>query len=183
MLAQGLIHVAGVHFATDADPDANVRGVRESVGPAHCLLRVARWQEGLVTVPASRIGSVGQALRARLRWVGREAGSAVRQCLDTLLPNRPPPRRIAFHHQAVAEAVRSGWADIGLCHRLVGEEAQLQFLAVREENFDLCYPIAAERDPRLDALRRIVRSAAYRNILADLPGYSTVEAGAVQRVN
>ena len=38
----------------------------------------------------------------------------------------------------MAEAVRCGWADVGVCHRLACEEAGLRFLGVRREPFDLC---------------------------------------------
>ena len=59
--------------------------------------------------------------RADLRWVGREDGSGARQCLDELLGGRrKPPRRLASDHRGVAEAVRSGWADAGVCLRLAG---------------------------------------------------------------
>ncbi len=180
LLGQGLVHVAGVHFATDDDPDANERVVKDILGAGYRLLRVARWQEGLTFASGAGVSTVTGALRHRLRWVGREPGSAARQCLDALLPNRPTPRRVAPNHQAVADAVRWGWADIGVCHRLVSEEAQLSFLPVREESFDLCYRAADESDPRIGALLKAVRSATYRRLLSELPGYGTMETGTVQ---
>jgi molybdate-binding protein/DNA-binding XRE family transcriptional regulator len=182
LLGQGLIHAAGVHFATDDEPDGNVRTIRGTLGADYRLLRVARWQEGLSVAPATEVRNVGDALRARLRWIGREPGSAARQCLDTLLADRPAPRRMAQDHRGVADAIRCGWADIGVCHRLVCEEAGLRFLAVRQEHFDLCYPAAAESDPRIQALREVVRSASYRGLLNDLPGYDSAPAGEVQSV-
>jgi len=182
LLGQGLVHVAGVHFATDDEPDGNVRAVRATQGADYRLLRVARWQEGLSVAPGTEVRNLGDALRARLRWVGREPGSAARQCLDALLADRPTPRRLAQTHQGVANAIRCGWADIGVCHRLVCEEAGLRFLAVRQEHFDLCYPAAAESDPRIQALLGMVRSASYRGLLGDLPGYDTAQAGEVRSV-
>ncbi len=182
LLGQGLIHVAGVHFATKEEPDGNTRAIRDTLGAGHRLLRVARWQEGLSVAPGVSASTVSGALRARLRWVGRESGSAARQCLDELLPNRPPPQRLARDHRGVADAVRCGWADIGVCHRLVCEEAGLRFYSVREEGFDLCFPASGEGDPRIDALLRVVRSSAYRRLLGELPGYDTTQAGELQHV-
>jgi molybdate-binding protein len=80
----------------------------------------------------------------------------------------------------VADAVRSGWADVGVCHRLTCEEAGLRFLRVRVEHFDLCVP--ADGDPRTDALVRVVRSPGYRRLLGDLPGYDAARAGEVEAV-
>jgi molybdate-binding protein/DNA-binding XRE family transcriptional regulator len=183
LLGQGLVHTAGVHFATQEEPDRNVQMVRDTLGGGFRLLRVAGWQEGLTVAADSPVATVAAALRARLRWVGREPGSAARQCLDELLADRNPPRRIARDHRGVADAVRYGWADIGVCHRLVSEEATLRFFAVREEYFDLCYPETAESDPRIKVLLQVVRSSSYRRLLGELPGYTTSQAGEVQSVH
>jgi hypothetical protein len=40
-------------------------------------------------------------------------------------------------------------------------------------------PVELLDDPRLRALIRVLRSPEYRAVIADLPGYSTSEAGAV----
>jgi molybdate-binding protein len=125
---------------------------------------------------------VGQAVSAGLRWVGRETGSGARQCLDELLGDRPPPRRLARDHRGVAEAVRAGWADAGICLRLAGEEAGLGFLPVREEAYDLCFPATLRDDPRLRALVAAVRSTAYRRLLDELPGYEPAGAGELRKV-
>ncbi len=180
LLGRGLVHAAGVHFATPDAPNSNARDVAGVLGSGYRLLRVADWQEGLAIAPAARVSTVGGALRANLRWVGREPGSAARQCLDEIRPARPAPRRIARDHRGVAEAVRCGWADVGVCHRLAAEEAGLTFLPVRQEVFDLCFPAGTEGDPRVDALVRLVRSAAYRRLLGDLPGFDTRNAGEVR---
>jgi molybdate-binding protein len=179
LLAQGLLHAAGVHFATPDEPDRNARSVLEILGPQYRLLRVADWEAGLAVTPGSGVSTVREAVRAKLRWVGREPGSAARQCLDELLPTGTIPKRVARDHHGVAEAVRCGWADIGVCHRLAGEEAGLRFLPVRQELFDLCYPAAAEGDPRIAALFRVVRSEGFRRLLGEVPGFDTRRAGDV----
>ena len=114
--------------------------------------------------------------------MGRETGSAARELLDELLPDRRPPRRIAYGHRGVAEAVRCGWADLGVCLRLVSDEAGLGFLSVREEQYDYCYPVELEGDPRIQALVETVRSSTYRGVLSDLPGYDAVESGELERI-
>jgi molybdate-binding protein len=90
--------------------------------------------------------------------------------LDDLLAGRKPPRRIAHDHRGVAQAIRCGWADAGVCHRLVTEEAGLDFLSVERETYDLCWPKQLDNDPRIQALLTAVRSHNYRDLLADLPG-------------
>ncbi len=128
------------------------------------------------------VSSISSALKSKLRWVGREPGSAARQCQEELAPHRPSPKRIAFDHRGVAEAIRHSWADIGICHRLTAEEAGLQFIPVRQEGFDLCYSSETAEDPRLRGLLQFVRSARYRSLFGELPGINTRYAGDIRRV-
>jgi len=182
LLAQGVVHVAGIHLATVGRRERNTTAARERLHGGFCLLRGARWQEGLALAPGLQLQSVRAAVESRARWVGRETGSAARELLDELLPDRRPPRHIAFGHRGVAEAVRSGWADVGVCLRLVSEEAGLGFLSVREEEYDFCYPAEFEGDPRIQALVETVRSSPYRGVLSDLPGYNAAETGELERI-
>jgi molybdate-binding protein len=131
--------------------------------------------------PRAKVRSVGRALRSKLVWVGREPGSGARQCLDELAGNRLRPRRTARDHRGVAEAVRCGWAEAGICLQLVSEEAGLDFLPVRQEAYDLCFPAAWEADPRMAGLMRVVRSPSYRQLLGELPGYDVRHTGELQR--
>jgi molybdate-binding protein/DNA-binding XRE family transcriptional regulator len=177
LLGQGLVHVAGIHLSSSDRGQGNVEAVRERLGSAFRLLRVARWQEGIAVAPGLGVSSVSAALRSKLRWVGRESGSGARQCLDDLFGGRQIPRRLARDHRGVAEAVRCGWADAGVCLRLVSEEAGLSFLPVREEGYDFCFPEAALSDPRLQALIRVLRSVEFRRVLGELPGYDATDTG------
>jgi putative molybdopterin biosynthesis protein len=65
---------------------------------------------------------------------------------------------------------------------MVSEEAGLGFLSVREEDYDFCYPTELDGDPRLQALVDTVRSASYRGMLRELPGYDSTETGELQRI-
>ncbi|MBX3437827.1 MAG: helix-turn-helix domain-containing protein [Planctomycetaceae bacterium] len=177
MLRDGLVHMAGLHLSTGDAPDRNAQVVREILGTGFQMLRIARWQEGIAMASSARLKSVRATTRARLTWIGREPGSGARQCLDRLLENRPGPRRFARHHRGVTEAVQSGWADAGICVQLASAEAGLAFLPVQEECYDLCFPKSFVEDRRLKAFLSVIRSAAYRTMLSELPGYSCLETG------
>ncbi|HEX3998641.1 MAG TPA: substrate-binding domain-containing protein [Pirellulales bacterium] len=178
LLARGLIHVAGVHLEERGHDGCNSAAAARALDDSFCLLRTAFWQEGLAVAPSRRVGSVQQAIEGRLNWVGREPGSAAGELLAKLLGNRAA-KHIARSHRGVAEAVCGGWADVGICVRLVSDDAGLDFLAVREEAYDLCFTSAASVDPRLRALVQTVRSPEYRRLIEDLPGYDVSEIGAL----
>jgi molybdate-binding protein/transcriptional regulator with XRE-family HTH domain len=181
LLKQGLVHVAGLHLSR-ADREGNAAAVRAEIGAGYQLVRVAQWEEGVATT-SDRSSSVRSLVKSRMRWVGREAGSGARECLDELLGTRSAPRRMARNHRGVVEAVRGGWADAGVCLRLTAEEANLKFLPVREEAYDLCFVKAMGTDPRIQALLKVLRSTAYQTMLNDLPGYRAKNTGAVMAIN
>jgi len=181
MVRNGLAHMAGIHLSTADDPERNSQVVTEALGPDARLVRITRWQEGIAVTPTARLRSARSAMHAKLTWIGREPGSGARQCLDRLLENRPAPRRIARDHRGVTEAVRSGWADAGICVQLASVEAGLDFLPVQEEAYDIGFPASLADDRRVKALINVVRSATYRKLLGQLPGYSTEETGSLQR--
>lgn len=182
LLQQELVHVAGVHLSASDDETGNAEPVQEILREPASLLRVASWDEGVVVGADVSASTLRGVLRDRLTWVGREPGSGARQCLDELLEHRPAPRRLARDHRGVAEAIVCGWADAGVCLRLVAEEAGLRFLPVRTEGYDVCFTAKQNHDPRVQALVRVIQSSDYRRLLGELPGYDIAQTGQLQTV-
>ena len=177
LLKQGVVHVAGLHYATTEDPDRNAETVRTQLGGDYRLLRVAKWESGIALATDNHARSPAAVARRPWHWAAREPGSAARECLDGLLGKREFSGREVDGHAAVAEAVRAGWAEAGVCTRFSAAEAGLNFLPVRTEIMDLCFPAAFQHDPRLQALVRWLRGRACRRLISELPGYDARETG------
>ncbi len=191
MLGQGLVHAAGVHLARSDQADCNAAAIvphlAEGIETNYQLLRVAEWEEGVALAPGLGLRTIRNAMAARLRWVGREAGSAARECLDELLAGSKSRRSSsalpeARSHRGVADAIRGDWADAGVCLKLASEEAGLSFLSVRREPYEICFPDSLAEDPRLAALASVVRSSQYRRSLGELPGYDVSKTGELRRI-
>jgi molybdate-binding protein/DNA-binding XRE family transcriptional regulator len=177
LLKDGLIHVAALHRATEQHPNLNAETARARLGSGYRLLRAARWQEGIALPAKDRTHSANSLLRQSHRWALREPGSAARECLDALRGHRRLSGRVVDGHAAVAQAVRAGWANAGVCVKLVAEESGLNFLPVRSESLDFCFADSLTHDPRLQALIRLMRSRAHRRMVSELPGYDARETG------
>lgn len=80
------------------------------------------------------------------------------------------------------QAVRSGWAEAGVCVQLCAEDAGLKFLPVRRESLDLVFAVAMEGDPRMRALIQLMRSREHRRLIGELPGYDARHTGELIRV-
>lgn len=187
LLREGLVHVAGVHLAASTDHHGNGGAVARSIPDPCRLIRLVDWEEGLAVAPSVTAPNVGTLVRSRLTWIAREPGSGARACQDEIFKDNPssqctrlPARRVARDHRGVVEAIRSGWADVGVCVRLVSEETGLRFLPIRRESLDLCHLSRMEGDPRIRALQRVIQSDSFRRLLADLPGYHTTYTGQTQ---
>jgi molybdate-binding protein/transcriptional regulator with XRE-family HTH domain len=184
LLRQGLVHVAGLHLGDENGRSRNESTVRHKLGRGYRLLHIVRWEEGVAVAPG-RSKSVEALLRGRTRWVNREEGSGARRCLDRLLGSRRHPagyERVVRDHRALAATISSGWAEAGICVRPVAVESRLNFLPVQRETYDLCFSEAFVEDPRAEALLAAVRSASYRLLLKDVPGWDAKHTGDVHAV-
>jgi molybdate-binding protein/DNA-binding XRE family transcriptional regulator len=177
LLRQKLVHVAGLHYSTDDAPERNAEMARTQFAGDCRLLRVAKWESGIALATDDRSRSAESVARRGLRWAARESGSAARECMDELLGKRHFAGREVNGHAAVAEAVRAGWAEAGVCVRFSADEARLNFLPVRTETLDLCFPAAFQHEPRIQALVRLLRDRACRQFISELPGYDARETG------
>ena len=178
LLERGLVHAAGVHWSGEKGGDANAAMVSRMLGSGYRLVHVARWQEGVALQASVRTRSASSLARANLRWVAREEGSGARRVLDRLLGVRARRfRHVARDHRAVAVAIRTGYAQAGVAVKLVAEEAGLDFIALEQEDYDLCYREDLRGDEALRALRRALRRVALRRLVDELPGYDSGRMG------
>jgi molybdate-binding protein/DNA-binding XRE family transcriptional regulator len=179
---QRVIHVAAVHRSTDKAPARNGASAESFLGKNARLLRAATWESGVALASTNRARSVKSLSKKVSQWAARESGSAARECLDDLLEGKTPAGREVDGHHGVAEAVRAGWADAGICVKLPATEARLNFLPIQNEALDFCFHSSLENDPRLQALIRVLRSRRYRQMIDELPGYDARLTGELSSI-
>jgi molybdate-binding protein/DNA-binding XRE family transcriptional regulator len=173
LLKTGVVHVAGLHWTNDEDAGANDRLVKARLGAGYALLHQVRWDAGIAVSAQRPEHHVRDLLRANVRWVNREEGSAARRAFDRLLGRRRRPdgySQIVRDHRAVAAAVSQGWADAGICMRAVAAEARVSFLRLHGEAYELCVAESLLDEPRIVALSAVLRSQRYRQWIGDVPG-------------
>jgi molybdate-binding protein len=176
LVAERVVHGAGIHLSDDRHKKGNQAVAAKAVQANVRLLHVADWEEGVAMRSGSSARDVKHLVQGG-RWVGRDVGSGARQCQDMTLAGHQAPRHTVGSHRAVADAIRAGWAEAGICLRLVSDQAGLEFLSVRWEPYDLCFPAEFATDARYAALLRVLRSARFRRLLSALPGYATKRTG------
>jgi putative molybdopterin biosynthesis protein len=191
-LREGSAHLAGTHVLDPATETYNDAAVRR-YGPSEpvALVRLAQREQGLLVAPGNPLGiaSLADVVRARARYVNRQADAGTRILLDALLASAGIPaaavagyERVEFSHLAVAQLVANGSADTGLAIRAAARAFGLDFVPVAWEPYDLALPATSLDEPRIAMLIEILRDAAFRREVEALGGYDCGQAGDVRVV-
>lgn len=186
-LKRGDAHLAGVHLLDEETGEYNRPFVRRHL-PDHdvLLVHLARRQQGLILPPGNPrgIGDLADLARPGLRFVNRQKGSGTRILLDYHLKRRAiDPAAIAGYereeltHMAVAAAVLSGAADVGLGIKAAAAALGLDFVPLMEERYDLAVPRRHWESDLLAPLRAALISPEYRTAVAALGGYDVSAMG------
>ncbi len=177
LLVRRRVHVAGVHSLTDRDR----RRLRGAV-----LVHLATWPLGLATRAGNplEVRGVVDLARPEVRVVNRERGASARVLLDRLLADVGlAPWMVRGYgdevrgHDAVAQAVALGAADVGVTTLAAATAHGLDFRPLSEESFNLAVTAAEAERPEVQGLLATARSTAFRRDVGALPGYGTARSG------
>ncbi len=188
-IVAGRAHVAGVHLRDPRDNEDNLSAVHRALGRRRAtVVNFARWEIGLATYPGNRLGIHGWADLARpaVRIVNREPGSGARAALDEALAKAAlEPARIEGYrwevggHLEVAQAIAAGHADAGVTIRVAAQAYGLDFIALREERYDLVIPESEINSAAVTAMLELLASSRFTRELTELCGYDTAHTGEV----
>ncbi|WP_372657267.1 substrate-binding domain-containing protein [Hydrogenophaga sp.] len=189
-LNEGRCELAGFHtqpFASARSLSARTYRPLLKLG-LHKIIGFARRAQGLIVAPGNPLGlnSLADAVTTGARFVNRARGTGTRLLLDELLAQAslaPTSLRGYEHvessHAAVAQAVASGSADVGLGTEYAALAHGLGFVSLVQERYLLvCLKSALER-PGVKDLLRLLQSAAWQQQLDALPGYASDHCGEV----
>lgn len=188
-LKRGVCHLAGSHLLDTGDGSYNLSYVKRFLpGKAVQVVNLVYRDQGLIVGRGNPRGirEIEDLVRKDLRFVNRQAGSGTRILLDYRLGQVGiDPGAIAgyeieeFTHMAIAAAVLSGAADVGLGIYAAAKALNLDFIPVVTERYDLIIPVEYLEWGPMKALLDTIRSAAFKERVEALGGYSTRSTGQV----
>jgi len=187
LLREGLVHVAGVHFSEAAAGEDNADAVRRLFpGERMLFVNLTRWRQGLVVAAENPLGirSGAEILRPGIRLAMREESSAAHKLLAALLARERAESIVlggpyAAGHEEVAQLVRCGAADAGIAIESVALAADLDFVPITEERFDLVVRAGQAESAPVARLLETLDDAGFRAETAELPGYDAETCGHV----
>jgi putative molybdopterin biosynthesis protein len=146
----------------------------------HKLIGFAHRNQGLIVAKNNplHITALADIAHQRLRYVNRALGTGTRVLLDELLRQAGiAAQNISGYasqepsHSAVAQAVASGAADVGLGIEAAAHAKGLDFIALTQERYHLVCLKSELGSKPVQALLSELQSQTWRNTLEALPGY------------
>ncbi|MBS3996914.1 MAG: helix-turn-helix transcriptional regulator [Hydrogenophaga sp.] len=189
-LNEGRCVLAGFHTQPFADAASlSARTYRPLLKPGtHKIIGFARRAQGLIVTAGNplKLRDLGDVARLQARFVNRAKGTGTRLLLEELMAQAglEPIDISGFHtvessHAAVAQAVASGRADVGLGTEYAARSQGLGFVPLTDERYLLVCLKAALDTPGVQRLLALLRSQPWQARLNALPGYASDHCGEV----
>jgi putative molybdopterin biosynthesis protein len=188
-LKRGEAHLAGCHLLDEETGEYNVPYIERVLpGEEIVLLNLVYREQGLMVKKGNPRGihTLEDLLRDDVSFINRQRGSGTRVLLDYEMKQRGlDPTQISgyereeFTHTAVAAAVDSGTADVGLGILAAARALKLDFVPLLKERYDLAVPKAFFESPLLQALIETINSKEFKAQVDSLGGYDTSETGRI----
>ena len=184
---RGVCHMAGTHLLDEASGTYNVSYIQKILPDTPVkLVHLVMRDQGLI-VPAGNpkeIMGIEDLVRRDIRLINRQGGSGTRILLDFRLKQLGiTPDRIQgyrdeeFTHMAVAAAVLSGAADVGLGIFAAAKALGLDFIPVVTEQYDLLIPEMHFDTAQVQEVLAVITSAQFKSRVGELGGYHTERTG------
>lgn len=184
------VHMAGLHLVDARSGESNLPYLKKHLDMnQYTVIRFATWEQGLIVSRGNPKGilRVEDLGRRGVHIVNREKGSGARDLLDGQLARaKMSAKHIKGYeaevcsHLEVARAIFEGNVDSGIGVRSAAMLFNLDFLPLREEQYDFVIPTSyLNSHPRLSRFLDTLMSRAFRKEMEALGGYDVKDTGKV----
>jgi putative molybdopterin biosynthesis protein len=186
-LRRGEAHMAPTHLLDEATGTYNTPVLKQLFKdrPMVLIKGVGRTQ-GIMVQRNNPLGIRSVEDLHKGRYINRQRGAGTRVLLDYLLKESGSDPAVitgydreAATHMAVAAAVRSGSADAGMGVLSAANVMGLDFVPVRDEEYDFAVPEEFLELPSMQAFLAVLGSDEFMRTLDDMGGYTGVRRGEV----
>lgn len=191
-LAHGACDLAGLHLPQGELRSKSIAAIKDWLNPdAHRVIGFVTREMGLMVKPGNplKITSLESLVDPRVRFVNRDPDSGTRLLFDLMLREHGiDAQRIngyenaEFTHAAVAAYVASDMADACFGVEAAARHFDLDFVRlVTEDYLFVCHRQTLDQEP-VKRLLAIMKSDAFKEAIAAIPGYKVSDPGVVKTV-
>ena len=188
-IKKGVCHLAGSHLLDIEDGTYNISYIKKYLPDIRVrLVNLVYRDQGLIVPPGNpkAVKGIADLGREEIAFINRQAGSGTRILLDYRLKQLGiDPANISgyeneeYTHMAVAVAVLSGAADVGLGIYAAAKALKLDFIPVVTEQYDLVIPEVYFESQNVQVLLATINTTAFKKRVEALGGYSTEKTGEI----
>lgn len=192
-LCKGRCELAGFHISEGALGREVLRKYEPWLKPrAQRLVHFVRRNQGLIVAPGNPLGitSLKDVAATGARFINRQRGSGTRLTLERMLQDHGIDRAEIkgfyteeFTHLAVAAAIASGVADVGIGIEAAARKVKLDFIPLFVEDYYLLGKRETIERDDVNAIVSILKSHDFATLVHGIPGYDTSRTGEVTNVS
>ena len=192
-LKQGLCNMTGCHILDPDTQQYNIPYVKMLFPDQNVqVIRLANRVQGLIFALGNpkHISKLDDLSRNDLRFINRNPGSGTRIWLDKKIKDLEIPfdqingyTKELNSHTAVAQTIKSGFADVGIGLVAAGNQFNLSSIPLFEEHYDLIIPNPANIDHEIADLIDYLMSQKCRTMIGNIPGYDISQTGVLSNTN
>jgi len=155
------------------------------------LIHFVKRRQGFMLMPGNPMGirSIADIVRTKARFINRQRGSGTRLAVEKILKDQGIDRSeiVGFYaeeftHLAVAAAVASSMADVGLGIEAAATKLRLEFIPLFTEDYYLLVKKEAIEQKSIADLIEVLKSRTFHSLVSGIPGYDATGAGTVKMV-
>ena len=183
-IKRGEAHLAPIHLLDEATGTYNLTEINRYLkGQEMVLIKgIKRWQGFYTRMEDQPCVDFSQIVRGKLQFVNRQKGSGTRLLTDYFLKKEGVvPSEVEGYqtevltHTAVALAVKTGNADVGIGIASVAHHMALNYHPLAKEDYDFLVPLSQFDLPVVQDFIKVLRSEAFKSKLDAAGGYELEE--------
>jgi len=188
-IKKGLCHLAGSHLLDTEDGFYNLSYIKKYLPNIGIIvINFVFRDQGLIVLPGNpkRVKGIEDLSRYDVVFINRQEGSGTRILLDYRLKQLGiEPRTIRgydneeYTHMAVAVAVLSSSADVGLGIYAAAKALNLDFIPVVTEQYDLVIPKEHFESKNIRIMLETINTKKFKKRAEALGGYHTERTGEI----
>ena len=186
-LKNGSCHLSGMHLFDPGSDDFNFPFIKKFLPDVDVtVINLAIRHQGIIVPYGNPMNIQGIDDFTRVRFINRQRGAGTRILLDWKLKQaglKPSDvkgyDKEEFTHMAVAVNVLTGAADCGMGIYAAAKALGLDFVPLALERYDLVIPTRFLDDPRVQAVRALLDSPAFKARIEAQGGYDTPLTGQI----
>ncbi len=191
-IKRGEAHIAPIHLLDEGTGIYNIAYIKKYLSNLDmALIKGIKRVQGMIVPKGNpkHLKSFEDLLKGDVQYVNRQKGAGTRILADYLMSklgvaseNIKGYDREMTTHMAVAAAVASGSADVGLGVYSAAKALDLDFIPIGEEDYDFAIPTKFLNENMIELFIDILKSNDLRKMLDDLGGYSFADSGEVIKI-